>query len=92
MTLFDSPSFEGHECVHAFSDEKTGLKCIVAVHSTARGPAAGGCRMWPYASAEDALEDALKLVPLMPLDAAAQRRLRATIRRWGQTSQGAAWK
>ena len=35
------------------------------------------------------LEDALKLVPLMPLDAAAQRRLRATIRRWGQTSQGA---
>lgn len=61
MTLFDSPSFEGHEGVHAFSDEKTGLKCIVAVHSTARGPAAGGCRMWPYASAEDALEDALKL-------------------------------
>lgn len=61
MTLFDSPSFEGHEGVHAFSDEKSGLKCIVAVHSTARGPAAGGCRMWPYASAEDALEDALKL-------------------------------
>lgn len=61
MTLFDSPSFEGHEGVHAFSDEKTGLKCIIAVHSTARGPAAGGCRMWPYASAEDALEDALKL-------------------------------
>lgn len=61
MTLFDSPSFEGHEGVHAFSDEKSGLKCIIAVHSTARGPAAGGCRMWPYASAEAALEDALKL-------------------------------
>ncbi|WP_309606741.1 Glu/Leu/Phe/Val dehydrogenase dimerization domain-containing protein [Phenylobacterium sp.] len=61
MTLFDSPAFEGHEGVHAFYDEKSGLKCIIAVHSTARGPAAGGCRMWPYASAEAALEDALRL-------------------------------
>ena len=61
MTLFDSPAFEGHEGVHSFFDEKTGLKTIVAVHSTARGPAAGGCRMWPYASADAALEDALRL-------------------------------
>jgi leucine dehydrogenase len=61
MTLFDSPAFEGHEGVHAFSDERSGLKSIIAVHSTARGPAAGGCRMWNYPSAEAALEDALKL-------------------------------
>ncbi|RAK63655.1 Glu/Leu/Phe/Val dehydrogenase dimerization domain-containing protein [Phenylobacterium kunshanense] len=61
MTLFDSPAFEGHEGVHAFHDEKSGLKAIIAVHSTARGPAAGGCRMWPYPTAADALEDALKL-------------------------------
>lgn len=61
MSLFDSPAFEGHEGVHSFYDERTGLKSIVAVHSTARGPAAGGCRMWPYASAEAALEDALRL-------------------------------
>ncbi|MFL5298632.1 MAG: Leu/Phe/Val dehydrogenase [Phenylobacterium sp.] len=61
MTLFDSPAFEGHEGVHAFADEKTGLKCIIAVHSTARGPAAGGCRMWPFATAQLALEDALRL-------------------------------
>ena len=61
MTLFDSPDFEGHEAVHAFSDEKSGLKCIIAVHSTARGPAAGGCRMWTYPSAEAALADALRL-------------------------------
>ena len=39
-TLFDSPSFANHEGVHSFFDEKTGLKAIVAVHSTARGPAA----------------------------------------------------
>lgn len=61
MTLFDSPAFEGHEGIHAFADEKSGLKCIIAVHSTARGPAAGGCRMWPYASSEEALVDALRL-------------------------------
>jgi len=61
MTLFDSPAFEGHEGVHAFHDETTGLKCIIAVHSTARGPAAGGCRMWAYPTAAAALEDALRL-------------------------------
>jgi leucine dehydrogenase len=61
MTLFDSPAFEGHEGVHAFFDEKTGLKSIIAVHSTARGPAAGGCRMWPYPTAEAAMMDALRL-------------------------------
>lgn len=61
MTLFDSPSFAQHEGVHAFFDEKTGLKAIVAVHSTARGPAVGGCRMWSYGSAAEALEDVLRL-------------------------------
>ena len=61
MTLFDSPSFANHEGVHAFHDEKTGLKAIVAVHSTARGPACGGTRMWNYASAAEALEDVLRL-------------------------------
>jgi leucine dehydrogenase len=61
MTLFDSPAFEGHESVNAVYDEATGLKTIIAVHSTARGPAAGGCRMWPYPTAEAAMEDALRL-------------------------------
>ncbi len=61
MSLFDSPAFQGHESVQAFHDERTGLKTIIAVHSTARGPAAGGCRMWPYPSSEAALEDVLRL-------------------------------
>ena len=61
MTLFDSSDFEGHEGVHAFFDERTGLKSIIAIHSTARGPAAGGCRMWDYSSADAALTDALRL-------------------------------
>ncbi len=61
MTLFDSPAFEAHEEVHAFHDAKSGLKCLIAVHSTALGPSAGGCRMWDYPTAEDALTDALRL-------------------------------
>ena len=61
MALFDSPAFEGHEAIHAFSDDKSGLKAIITLHSTACGPAAGGCRMWNYPDAEAALEDALKL-------------------------------
>ncbi|MDO1558176.1 Glu/Leu/Phe/Val dehydrogenase [Brevundimonas sp. 2R-24] len=61
MTLFDSPSFKNHEGVFSFFDEKTGLKAIIAVHSTSRGPAVGGCRMWNYGSSAEALEDVLRL-------------------------------
>ena len=60
-TLFDSPSFANHEGVHAVFDEKTGLRAIIAVHSTARGPAVGGTRMWNYATSAEALEDVLRL-------------------------------
>jgi glutamate dehydrogenase/leucine dehydrogenase len=59
--MFDKPAFAGHECVHHFFDVKTGLRAIIALHSTALGPAAGGCRMWNYATADDALIDALRL-------------------------------
>ncbi len=61
MPLFDHPAFDGHEAVHAFYDGESGLKCFIAVHSTARGPSSGGCRMWAYPSDEAALEDALRL-------------------------------
>ena len=59
--MFDHPSFDAHEGVHAFHDAQSGLKCIIAVHSTALGPAAGGCRMWNYASGDAMLTDALRL-------------------------------
>ena len=61
MSVFSSPAFEGHEAVHAFHDRKSGLRCFIAVHSTARGPSAGGCRMWDYSSDQAALDDALRL-------------------------------
>jgi leucine dehydrogenase len=55
------PSFDGHEEVVFVADEALGLACIIAVHSTALGPAGGGCRIWRYARDEEALTDALRL-------------------------------
>jgi leucine dehydrogenase len=61
MNVFDSPDFDHHEQVAFFDDKATGLRAIIAVHSTAMGPACGGTRMYPYATSEDALTDVLRL-------------------------------
>ena len=61
MGVFEHAEFDNHESLHFFHDEATGLKAIIAVHSTALGPAAGGCRRWIYPSNADALTDALRL-------------------------------
>lgn len=50
-----------HETLHVRRGRRTGLFCIVAVHSTTLGPALGGCRMWPYDDARAAVRDALRL-------------------------------
>lgn len=59
--LFSHPEFDHHEHLSFFCDAETGLKAIVAIHNTSRGPALGGCRMFPYASDEEALRDVLRL-------------------------------
>ena len=61
MPVFVHPEFDQHESLHFLRDEQTGLQAIIAIHSTALGPAAGGCRRWQYASDLDALTDALRL-------------------------------
>ncbi|MDX1515753.1 MAG: Glu/Leu/Phe/Val dehydrogenase [Woeseiaceae bacterium] len=61
MTVFDHPEFDHHEIVHYVDMPGPGLRAIIAVHSTALGPAAGGCRRWRYASNADALTDVLRL-------------------------------
>ena len=61
MALFDHPEFHGHEQVVFCHDRDAGLKAIIAIHDTTRGPAVGGCRMWPYAGDEAALTDVLRL-------------------------------
>ena len=50
-----------HEQVVFANDPATGLKAIIAIHSTALGPALGGTRFHPYASTRDALRDVLNL-------------------------------
>jgi len=59
--MFDSPAYDAHEKVVDVHDAETGLRAIIAVHSTARGPAAGGCRLWTYDTPEAARTDALRL-------------------------------
>ncbi len=61
MTPFSHPEFDGHEEVAFCNDAESGLKAIIAIHNTNRGPALGGCRMWPYESDDAALTDALRL-------------------------------
>lgn len=61
MQLFDHPDFDQHEQVLFCHDAKIGLKAIIAIHSTALGPAAGGCRMHPYETEHEALTDVLRL-------------------------------
>jgi valine dehydrogenase (NAD+) len=60
----------GHEQVVFCQDPQSGLKAIIAVYSTALGPALGGTRFYPYASEEAALTDVLNLSRAMAYKAA----------------------
>ena len=59
-----------HEQVVFANDPATGLKAIVAIHSTALGPALGGTRFYPYATTADAVQDVLNLARGMSYKAA----------------------
>ena len=61
MGVFDNNEYDDHESLHFFNDASSGLRAIIAIHSTALGPSAGGCRRWSYANESDALTDALRL-------------------------------
>jgi leucine dehydrogenase len=52
-------------------DKATGLRAIIAIHDTTLGPALGGCRMYPYASEDEAVVDVLRLARGMTYKAAA---------------------
>jgi valine dehydrogenase (NAD+) len=51
----------GHEQIVFCQDAPTGLRAIIAIHSTALGPALGGTRFYPYGSESQALSDVLNL-------------------------------
>jgi len=60
-----------HEQVVYFNDAASGLRAIVAIHSTELGPALGGTRFYPYESEDAALRDVLRLSRGMTYKAAA---------------------
>jgi leucine dehydrogenase len=55
------PDFDEHEIVHFVDEPESGLRAIIAIHSTHLGPAAGGARFWHYEDPSEALTDALRL-------------------------------
>ena len=59
--LFKHTEFDHHRQVVFCNDDDTGLKAIIAIHDLRLGPSLGGCRMYPYASEDDALTDVLRL-------------------------------
>jgi leucine dehydrogenase len=59
-----------HEELYVRRGPRSGLPTIVAVHSTVRGPALGGCRMWTYEHVAFAVRDALRLAHAMTFKAA----------------------
>ncbi len=71
MGVFDAKSLAGHEEVVFGYDPVSGLKTIIAIHSTALGPALGGTRFFEYSSEDDALDDVLRLSRAMSLKSAA---------------------
>lgn len=61
MSIFDLADFDDHEMVAVCCDRRNGLKSVIAIHSTALGPSLGGTRMYPYATVDAAVTDALRL-------------------------------
>lgn len=56
--------------LHFFMDKESGMKAMVAIHNTNRGPALGGCRFIPYASTQEAILDCMRLARGMSYKAA----------------------
>ncbi len=59
--MFDNPDFDDHEEVVFINDLASGLRAVIAVHSTVLGPAGGGVRMFPYPDSAAAVTDVLRL-------------------------------
>lgn len=71
MKVLEQMMSYGHERVAFHQDPATGLRAIIAIHSTVLGNALGGTRRWCYASEDEALFDVLRLSEGMTYKAAA---------------------
>ncbi len=70
MNIFGTMQADGFENLFFCQDRPSCLKAVIAIHSTALGPALGGTRMWTYASDMDAVTDVLRLAKGMSYKAA----------------------
>jgi leucine dehydrogenase len=68
--LFQYTDQHRHQELYVIHDHATGLRGIIAIHSTVRGPALGGTRLWHYGNTEKALVDVLRLSEGMTYKAA----------------------
>ena len=71
MSVFEHIDGDGYEQIVYCSDDSSGLRAIIAIHSTALGPALGGTRFYPYPTEQEALIDVLRLSKGMTYKAAA---------------------
>jgi leucine dehydrogenase len=71
MQVFKKLAEYRYEQIVFCHDKATGLRAIIAIHDTTLGPALGGCRMYPYASEDEAIVDVLRLARGMTYKAAA---------------------
>lgn len=71
MGVFEALASDTHEEILFGQDPVSGLKAIIAIHSTALGPALGGTRFFPYQREEEALHDVLRLAKGMSYKSAA---------------------
>jgi len=70
VQVFDRLDGDAYEQVVFCHDRASGLRAVIAIHSTRLGPALGGTRFFPYASEDEALDDVLRLAKGMTYKAA----------------------
>ncbi len=70
QSVFDLADEMGHEQIAFCNDPASGLRSIIAIHSTVLGPSLGGIRMWNYSSHHEALIDVMRLSRGMTFKAA----------------------
>jgi leucine dehydrogenase len=70
MTLFSQLALTDRMELHVAHDRATGLRALIGLHDTRLGPAIGGCRVFPYATEEEALHDVCRLARGMTSKAA----------------------
>jgi leucine dehydrogenase len=70
MKILANMAAGGFEEVVALSDPSCGLSGFMIIHDTTRGPAAGGIRIYPYQTEQDALTDGFRLASAMTFKAA----------------------